>query len=142
MRWSGFRSLLLVVLAAAALAGCASNTATTPAPPPVLTTDTFTSTLTPSGNNYSTFVAKTGQVTVTLTSLSPDSTLKLTMTIGVYSAYYGCATPVTGSDTAGVGTQLIGLATATTSLCISLSDPNGVIPTAAGESYTITAVHY
>ncbi len=142
MRWSGFSSLLLVALAAAALVGCASNAATSPTPTPVLTTDTFTSTLGPSGSTLHTFIAKSGQVTVTLVSLSPNSTLKLTMTVAVYSAYYGCGTPVTGSDTAGVGTELIGLATATTALCISISDPAGVIPTGVTEAYTITAEHY
>jgi hypothetical protein len=142
MKWSGFRSLLLVVVVAAALAGCGANQGTSTTPTPVLTTETFTSQLTPSGSSYYTFVAKSGQVTVTLATLSPDSTLKLSMVIGVYSALYLTCTPVMGNDSAGVGTQLIGLATATTSLCIALSDPAGVIPTSGGETFTITAAHY
>ena len=142
MKWSGFRSLLLVVVVAAALAGCGTNQGISTTPTPVLITDTFTGQLTPSGGTSYTFTAKSGQVTVKLTSLSPDLTGKLTMTISTYSAYYGCGNPVMGSDTTGVGTQLIGLATATTSLCVSISDPASVIPTGSGESFTITAVHY
>ena len=71
MKWSGFRSLLLVVVVAAALAGCGANQGTSTIPTPVLTTETFTGQLTPSGSSYYTFVAKPGQVTVTLASLSP-----------------------------------------------------------------------
>jgi hypothetical protein len=141
MRWSGFRSLALVVLVAAALAGCASNTVTAPTEP-VLTTETFTGSLGPAGSTSYYFVAKSGQVTVTLDSLSPDTTMKFTMSIGVYNAYYGCGTPVTGSNTMGVSSELVGLASATTSLCISIADSSGVIPTGATESFVIKAAHY
>jgi hypothetical protein len=144
MKWSGIQALLLVALAAAALAGCGTNQGTSVTPTPVLTTETFTGQLTPSGSSYYTFVAKPGQVTVTLLSMTPAlaPTLKLTMTIGVYNGLYLTCTPVTGNDSTSVGTQLLGLATATTSLCIALTDPSAVIPTGSSESFTITAVHY
>jgi hypothetical protein len=141
MRWSGFRSLLLVALAAAAPAGCASNT-TSPTPPPVLTTETFTGTLSPAGSSAYAFTAKSGQVIVTLYSLTPDDpTLKLSMSVGVYNAYYGQCTALTGNGAIRVGGQVIGLATATTTLCVQLSDP-GVIPAGVTEAFVIKAEHY
>jgi hypothetical protein len=139
MRPSRFGSLLLVALLATALAGCSSTTVTQPTPPPVLTTDTFTGTLTPSGTNYYTFIAKSGTVAVALTSIGPDPTLKIGMTIGVYSLLT-CSTVIDNSAV-GVGTQLVGLATATTSMCISVYDP-GTIPTGATVTFTATATHY
>lgn len=140
MRWSGFRSLLPVILAVAALAGCGTNEVTAPTPP-VETTDTFTGTFGPSSYSQQTFIAKAGQVSVKLTSLSHPA-LKFTLTIGVYSAYYGCGNPVAGSDTASVGTEVIGLATATTALCFTITDTGSVIPIGATEAYTITATHF
>jgi hypothetical protein len=140
MRWSGFRSLLLVALAAAAPAGCASNT-TSPTPPPVLTTETFTGTISRTGNSAYAFTAKSGQVTVTLFSLTPDSTLKLSLSLGVYNPYYGQCTALTGNGAIAVGGQLIGLATATTSLCVQIADTSN-IPAGATETFVIKAEHY
>ena len=145
MKWSAFRSPLLVATVAAALAGCASN-AVTPTPPGQ-TTDTFTGTLTTGSSLPSpgglplVFTAKAGQVDVKLTTVSPDGTLKFNMYVGVYNVYYGSCTPTVSNDTVGVGGTLSGLATATTTLCISITDPN-VIPAGVSESITITATHY
>ncbi len=142
MRWSGIRSLLVVALVAAALAGCSSDTGTTPTPPSGPITETLTGTLLTSATSYHTLTVKTGQVTATLTALSPGATLKLTLIIGVYNPYYGTCTPVAGNDAAGVGIPVMGLATATTNLCFSLGDPVPVIPAGVTENYTITVVHY
>ena len=141
MKWSGFRSLLLVALVVAAVAGCAENPGTTPTPP-VLTTETFTGTLANGAATYFNFIGKSGNVTATLTALTPDTTLKMTMTLGVYDSYYLTCQPISGSDAVGVGNSVVGLATATTSLCVTIGDPAQVIPTGVTESFTIKVEHY
>jgi hypothetical protein len=142
MRWSGFRSLALVVLVAAAQAGCGTNQVTAPTEP-VLTTETFTGSLGPGGVTSYSFIAKAGQVTVTLNSLSPaDPALRFSMSIAVYSPYYGCGQPLTGSNAMTVNSELLGLATATTSLCVQIGDGNNVIPTGATETFEIKVAHY
>lgn len=144
MKWSGFGSPLLaalVVLAATALTGCTSN-ATSPTTPPTLTTETFTGTMSTSGTNTYLFYAKSGQVTVTLASVTPDSTLAYSLAVGTYSAAYLICTPAMENDSIKVGQPLISLATATTAVCVTISDFNSVIPSGVTESYTITATHY
>ena len=145
MRWSGYRSPLLAALVAAALAGCASNVGTGPTPPPTLVTETFTGTITSGSTTFHTFVAKAGQVAVTLQSLSPDGTLKLRVFVGVFSPFYLSCSEVATSTTFAVSNAVpvLGLATATTSMCIQLKDQSpSVIPTGAGESYSIKVEHY
>lgn len=139
MRLAGFRSLLLVALLAAAVAGCSdSNTVTAPTEP-VLTTDTFTGTLSPGGTNYHTLIARTGNVTLTVTSIAPDPTVKIGVSFGVYSIL--TCTPVMNNGSASVGSQLVGVTTATTSLCIAVYDP-GTIPTGGTLTYQLTVAHY
>ena len=142
MTWSGFRSLLLAALVGVALAGCGTNQETTTIPTPVQVTDTFTGMITPAGTVTFAFTAKTGAVTVTLVSLSPDHDVKLSMAIGTYSPYYLTCSPVTANTSIGEKGIMEGLTTATTSICIQLSDPAGAIPTPTGDTFTITAVHY
>ena len=137
MKWSGVGRLLVAVVAATALAGCHSSLLTAVTPPTVDLSSTFTGQLTASGTSYQTFLAKPGTVTVSLTSLTPDSTLTITMAIGVYNQYYLTCTDLITNDNTKVGTSLQGLATATTALCVRLTDTSGVVPS-AGDTYIIT----
>jgi hypothetical protein len=140
MRPSVLRSLLLIALLATAVAGCSnSNTVTAPSTTPVLTTETFTGTLSPAGTNYYTFIAKTGNVVMTMQSIGPDPTLKIGMQIGVFNGL-SCTAAMDNPSTA-VGSTLFGLATATTSMCVAIYDP-GTVPTGATVTYTVTVDHY
>ena len=138
MRLSGFGSLLLLALLATAVTGCSNSTTPTAPTEPVLTTDTFTGTLSPGGTNYHTFTARTGDVTLTVKSIAPPA-LKIEVVIGVYSVY--ACTPVVSNLSAGVGTQLVGVTTATTNLCIAVVDP-GAIPAGGTLTYELTVAHY
>ena len=145
MSVSSWRSPLLaalVALLATALPGCGSDSGSSVIPTPTETTETFTGTLSPSGTNTMIFYAKAGQVTVTLTSITPDSTLLYGMVVGVYNPYYLVCTPVSTNSSITQGQSLVGLATATTELCVQLVDMRGVIPPTGSESYTITATHF
>ena len=139
MRLSGFGSLLLVALLASAVAGCSNSNTVTGPTEPVLTTDTFTGTLSPGGTNYHTLIARTGDVVLTVTSIAPDPTVKIGVGFGVYSVL--TCTPVMTNGSATVGTQLLGVTTATTSLCIAVYDP-GTIPTGGTLTYQLTVSHY
>ena len=140
MRPSVLRSLLLIALLATAVAGCSnSNTVTAPSTTPVLTTETLTGTLTPAGTNYYTFIARTGNVVMTLQSLAPDPAQKIGMQLGVFDGLQ--CNGAMDNPSAGVGNKLFGLATATTSMCVAIYDP-GLIPTGVTVSYTVTVDHY
>ncbi len=138
-RWS-LPGLALVALLAISAAGCGDNTTpVTPTPTPELKTDTFTGTLTPGITNYYTFLARTGDVVMKLSSVTPDPTVKVGMTLGVYS-YLTC-TPAMQNTNAVVGNTLFGTATATTSMCITVYD-NGSLTSGSSVNYTITVTHY
>lgn len=145
MSVSGWRTPLLaalVALLATALPGCGSDSGSSTIPTPTETTETFTGTLNPSGTATMVFYAKTGQVTVTLTSITPDSTLLYGLVIGVFNPYYLVCTPVSTNSSITQGQSLMGLASATTQLCVQIVDIRGVIPPTGSESYKITATHF
>ncbi len=141
MRSSFLRPPLLMTLLAITAAGCgnSTNTVTTPTVTPVVTTDTFDGALSPGGTNYHTFTAKTGDVVLTMKGIGPDPTVKVGMSIGVYTVL--TCTAVMDNPSTTIGSQLIGTATATTSLCISVYDI-GTIPTGTTLSYELTVTHY
>ena len=139
MRLSGIGAAVLLALAATGLSGCHSNYYDYGTLPTVDTSSNFSGTIAAgSGGVFQVFVAHAGIIEVKLTALEPDKTLKLTMSVGAYDQYYGSCDNQTNAQTVGVDSgTLTGLATATTTLCVTLSDPNGVIPTGATETYTI-----
>jgi hypothetical protein len=139
MRLSGIRAAVLLALAATGLSGCHSSYYNYGTLPSVDTSTDFSGTIAAgSAGVYQVFVAQAGIIDVKLTELKPDGTLKLTMSVGAYDQYYGSCDNQTNTRTVGVDSSpLTGLATATTTLCVSLADPNKVIPTGATETYTI-----
>jgi hypothetical protein len=130
----------LVALLATAVAGCSnSNTVTAPSGTPVLVTESFNGTLSPATTNYYTFVAKTGNVVMTMKSIGPDPTVKIGMEIGVFNGLT-CTIAMDNPSTT-VGNQLVGLATATTTMCVAVYDP-GTVLSGTTVTYLVTVDHY
>jgi len=133
---SGF--LLAAVLA---FAGCGKTTTpTTPTTVPT-TTDTFSADLAQTGSITHNFkVTNTGEVTITLTSVSPLATLALGVGM-MTSNGTSCIATLTQNDNAranNVG-ALQGTAAAG-NYCVRVYD-SGNIPVSGTVSYTITVLH-
>ena len=135
--------ILLVALVAGA-AGCDDNTPTTPTTPNTpttpgaSTTETFTGTLNKNGGvTYPFTAASGGTITLGLTSVAPDATLPIGMSLGTWTGT-ACVI-VIASDAATQGTVVTGTVTAAASLCARVYDAAGNVP--ASENFTVTIVH-
>jgi hypothetical protein len=138
-----FRSRQLVVLAVVALSTwTCGSTATTPSnptttPTPAGTTEVFSSPLTPNGAVTFSFTTGTnGLITVSLTSISPDSTLALGLALGVLTGT-SCELKIT-NDTAAQGTAVSGIAGSASNFCARVYDAAGVVATPVSVSVTVT----
>ena len=132
--------LVLAGAALAALAACGGGDSPTTAatPTPESKTETFTGTLTQSGSVYHPFtIAAQGSISVTLTTLSPQSTITMGLGIGTVSGT--TCTLLTGaySESAKAGSTLSGTI-ATGSYCVLLYDIGNMT---SANDYVITVVH-
>ena len=130
------------LLALAFCAGCSSSnpsTTTTPTTPtPTTVTETFQGTLTPNGAATYYFTATdAGTVTATLTTVSPDSTIVLGISLGVWNGTF--CTPIIANDQAAQGAVITGTLAAAANLCVHIYDSQGNV--VSSEAYTITANH-
>jgi hypothetical protein len=137
-----FRPCVLILAAALMAGGCSESTAVTPttptAPAPTIT-ETFTGTIGPNGAHTYPFSSGSGTVTLTLTSVRPDKTKPLGISIGTWS---GTACTVgTGlfNDAATEGTTITGNVTAFGLLCVRIYDGAGLIT--APTTYIVTVIH-
>lgn len=149
MRWSfTVRRLLPVACAvlAVSLAGCGlkDSTATTSTTSPTTTTSTesFTRKFTLGGNGVDGFtVSAAGSITLSLTAVSPLSTMALGVALGTWdSTSLTCGTIIVKNDNAKSGaTALTGTATAG-NYCVKVYD-SGNVPSDWTVSYTVQVVH-
>jgi hypothetical protein len=133
-------SYIWAVLVAVAASGCGgTTTAPTPVTPAVTNvTEEFTGTLNVNGGATFPFVAgAAGLITATLTTLGPDSTLSVGLSLGTWNGT-GCAVASIYNDNAGQGSAVIGQSTTTGSLCTRVYDVGKISEPIA---YKITVVH-
>ena len=131
---------LWAVLAVFAASGCGGTTpVTTPiTPTETSVTEEFTGTLNVNGGASFPFVAQAaGLITATLTSLGPDSSSSIGLSLGTWNGT-ACAVASIHNDNAGQGSSIIGQATGTGSLCTRVYDVGKI---ADSVTYTITVVH-
>lgn len=124
---------LAAALALSAVA-CGSDTPTTPTTPttPATVTDTFAGTLTPNGAASYTFTtAVSGQVTATIATLSPDSTLIVGLALGTWNG--NACQIVLSKDAATQLSFLIGQASQASTFCVRIYDVGNVIDPATYE---------
>ena len=128
------------LLPLAAIAGCSGTINDLPTTPdPVITTETFTGTLTVNGaQTHFVFLGATGTVTATLTSLGDNPPSKVGFSLGTLSTTTNCAT-VLFNDSAIVSTTLSGsVQTLQGGLCARIYDTGALTESV---SYTFTVSH-
>ena len=129
-----------LVLAAALLgAGCDNvvENAPTPTTPAPTTTTNFEGTINPNGAGTHTFnTVAAGTVTVTLTEVTPDATIPVSVVLGTWNGVV-CQTSI-AMDTVVQNNQLLGSVSGPGSLCVRVHD-NGRLT--APLSYKLSVVH-
>jgi hypothetical protein len=134
------KKILVVVLSATLLtAACSDPTppaAPTPVPPTI--TETFTGTLTLSGNNSHPFtVSQVGGLRVSLIGVSPPAAVGIG--IGTPSTATGTCTVLANLTAVGdPGVQISGTATIAGGFCLAVFDVGNLVESV---SYTITVLH-
>ena len=131
-----FRSVPLAI-ALAAVAACGDDPVTPTIPTPVLVTEVFTGTINPNSAATHTFTAASGgTVSVTLTSIGPDSAMIAGLALGEWNGT-ACSERI-ANDSAVQTTVIIGTATQAGQLCARFRDVGRFVqPT----SYEVTVIH-
>ena len=128
-----------VVAAAVTMTGCkgAIATATATGATPIPVTETFSDTLgINAGYTYPFSSQAGGSITATLTSVSPD--VVLGVSLGTWNGV-SCRI-VIANDKAAVGTSVVGTATAIGNFCARVYDVGGVTDP-AGVAFTLSVFH-
>ena len=117
--------VLLGLLMTAGACGGDDNSVTQP-PPTSSVTETFTDVLTLNGSRVHTFtVTSVGGITVLLTSLTPDSTKPIAMSLGTWN---GSICQLILFNPASIqGSVVVGQTTATGQFCVLVNDPGGTV---------------
>jgi hypothetical protein len=134
---------ILLFALTAGVAGCNDDvttpTTTTTSTPATTTTETFSGTLTRNGASSTTFTANAGgTVTATLTTLTPDGTVPVGLSLGTWTGS-SCQVSGISNDAAVQGTVVTGTVNSAAALCIRIYDAAEKVTTTM--SYTITVVH-
>jgi len=136
------RSKLLVVAVALSFWACGGNSATSPTStttttPAQTTTETFEGTLNPNGAKTFPFTLQAaGTVTATLTTVSPDATVAVGLSLGTWNG--SACQIVLANDNAIQGAVLTGSASAAGNLCARAYDVGNIV---APVSFVVTLVH-
>jgi hypothetical protein len=137
----------LLLALATSLAGCNDSTTNTPNTPTTPTTpttpavtETFTGTLNRNGGVTFPFTATAGgSVAVTLTTLTPTSTLVVGLSLGTWTG--SACQAVVPNDSATQGTTVVGTVTAAAALCARVYDSAANVQTNQPQDFTVTVVH-
>ena len=135
--------LLVLAVVAAGAAGCNDNnnnntvTNPTPTPTPTTVTETFSGSLNTNGATTFPFSATAGgTVTVTLTTLSPDATLPVGLSLGTWTG--SACQVVIANDNAAQAAAISGTVTSAASLCVRVYDVGKVT---SPVDFTVTVGH-
>lgn len=138
-----FRTQLLPIVLGAALSAtaCSEEAVSTPtAPTPTTIAEpAMTGTLTRNGAQTFAFVANTGSITATLTTVTPEDAV-----VGIALGEWNAATELCQlrlvNDAATKGKALIGAAQVTQNYCVRISDATGQL--AAPVAFEINVSHF
>ena len=133
----GLRTLASLVFAAAAAACSNDNLTSTVAPSPVQVTDTFAGTLTVNGGTTFQFLSTRGTVTATLSSVAPDSTIAVGMSLGTWNG--ASCSAILSNDLAFLGAAIYGTVNATGTLCVRVYDVGKLVDPL---TFEVAVVHY
>ena len=130
----------LVVPVAAVTFGCSGDINNLPTTPdPVISTETFTGTLTVhGGSTHNVVTSATGVVNVTLTSLGENPPAKVGLSLGTLGSLAACSAVIT-NDNAIVTSAITGTVSSLAgSLCVRIYDTGALTESV---DYTITVTH-
>jgi hypothetical protein len=132
------RTLLLMAVVTMA-AGCDDQiTPTTPTPAPKVT-DTYTGTLTVNGAQTQSFTTQAaGSLTATLTTLAPDSTVTVGLSLGIFTPSTNNCQIVVANDAVVQGSRVTGSVSSAGNYCVRIYDVGKL---AAATDYTVTLEH-
>lgn len=138
MRRLLIRGVCAGVIAIGAMACEDTPVPTQPTPEtPVTVTDTFNGSLTPNGAATFTFtVAAAGNVTATLTTLQPNATTAIGLSLGTWSGV--ACQEVLSKDDAVQGSSIIGAVSTPTTICVRVRDVGKLT---APLTFTLTVLH-
>lgn len=132
---------ILLCLLALAPAACGSSTTAPSSTTPVITTDTFTGTLTAASGVTNTFTTQTsGAIVATLTAVGPDSTKVMGFAMGTYNTLLNACQIVLANDLALQGAVLQGAASSAGTYCVRAYD-TGTVTADTPFTFTITVAH-
>ena len=130
--------LLALLLVTGAAADCSNDNLTSiVAPTPTQQTDTFGGTLGVNGGITHQFVGNRGTVTATLSSVAPDATVVVGVSLGTWNGAT-CAA-ILPNDQAVQGSIIYGTVNATGTLCVRVYDVGKVVEPL---TYEVTVVHF
>jgi hypothetical protein len=139
----GVFPVVLTLVLAVALGACDSSTGTTTTPTTpttASTTETFSDTIKHGGSKSHPFAqTAAGTITISLTSVSPLSTMALGVAIGTWGDP-NCAA-VTKNENARAGLAAISGSAAAGNYCVLVYD-SGNVPSDWTVTYTVQVVHY
>jgi hypothetical protein len=138
MHFRYWKLLLGCVLTAVAAAGCDSTaTVTTPTTPGVSTTESFSGSISVNGAvTYQFTSSSRGTVTATLTTVGPDTTLIIGVSLGTWNGT-SCQV-LLANDAAAQGATVLGTVSGVGNLCLRVYDVGKLTGTA---TYTVDVTH-
>jgi hypothetical protein len=131
--------LVSLVALSLVVSGCGNSSSdTTVTAPPATLTDSFSGTLSRNGAAaYSFAVTGAGQMTAQLTTLSPDSSKPVGLSLGTWNG--SICQIILSNDNSVQGAQVVGTASATGSFCVRIYDAAGTV--VDPQTYTIDVFH-
>jgi|SRR5215471_356519 len=134
------RTALLWLPVAVLAAGCDNGPVITPTPVGPTVTQTFTGTLTKNGALTHQFSSLSrGTITATLTSLNPDSSLALGISLGTWNIAQSSCQTILANDAATIGKGVSGSVSGVGDLCLRVYDASGALTTS--QDYSVDVVH-
>lgn len=133
---------LLLLPLLAAVAGCSNDddaSSNPTAPTATQITETFTGTVSPNGSTTYAFIANTGAITATLTTVTPEDAV-IGMALGEWNATTELCQLRLTNDGAIKGKLLIGSAQVTQNYCVRVSDATGQLT--GPVEFEVTLLHY
>ena len=130
---------LLLVAVVTMAGGCDDTTTpTTPTPAPTVT-DTYTGTLTVNGAQTQSFTTQaSGSLTATLTTLAPDSTVTVGLSLGIFTPSTNSCQIVVANDAVVQGSRVTGSVSSAGNYCVRIYDVGRLT---AATDYTISMQH-
>jgi len=126
--------------AALLVAGCDNGPIVTPTPIGPSVTQTFTGSLTRNGGDTHQFSSLSrGTITATLTSVNPDSSLAIGVSLGTWNISTSSCQIILANDNATVGTGVTGSVSGVGDLCLRVYDAKGNVTTS--QNYSVDVVH-